>query len=201
MNSIDKLSEIFGKFPGIGPRQAKRFVYYLLSRNNNFLSEFVSAVESLKKEVVQCNECKRFFAKNGHVSKSCSICSNETRDNSMLMLVPRDIDFEAVEKSGSFKGYYFVLGGVVPILEKEPEKKIRIAELKKHVEKRKGDLKEIIIAMNANLDGENTVQYLKENLDINGITLSVLGRGLSTGAELEYADPETLKSAFLHRTK
>lgn len=203
MNAIEKLSEIFSKFPGIGPRQAKRFVYFLLSRNSDYASALIEAMQELKKEIVQCSECLRYYARNGHNSKLCSICSDDTRDGSMLMIVPRDIDMEAVEKSGSYKGYYFVLGGVVPILEKEPERRIRSKELEVRIKNDK-NLKEIILAMNANLDGENTVEYLKSkltNLQTSEPTITVLGRGLSTGAELEYADPETLKNAFLHRTK
>lgn len=202
MNSIEKLSEIFARFPGIGPRQAKRFVYFLLSRNGDYSGELVRAVQSLKKEITQCEECMRFYPSIGLGQELCSICSDDTRDNSMLMIVPRDIDFEAVERSGSYKGYYFVLGGVVPILEKEPEKRIRIKELKARI-KKDNKIKEIILAMNANLDGENTAEYLKQKF-VQGkalYTISTLGRGLSTGAELEYADPETLKNAFLHRTK
>jgi len=121
----------------------------------------------------------------------------------MLMIVPRDVDLEAVEKSGSYHGRYFVLGGVVPILDKEPEKKIRLRELERLLKEKK-DIKEIVLAMNANNDGENTATFLKEKLSTvslgNALVISVLGRGLSTGAELEYADPETLKNAFLHRT-
>lgn len=200
MNSIDKLSEIFSKFPGIGPRQAKRFVYFLLSRNGDYTGELVKAIQNLKKEITQCKECMRFFAKNGYVSDLCSICSDESRDSSMLMLVPRDIDFEAVEKSGSYNGLYFILGGVVPILDKEPEKRIRLKELETKIKKNK-DLKEVILAMNANIDGENTAEFIKQKYSGSPITFSTLGRGLSTGAELEYADPETLKNAFLHRTK
>lgn len=202
MNSIDKLSEIFSHFPGIGPRQAKRFVYYLLHRQNGFSKDLITAIENLKKEIMQCDECMRFYAKNGHAGKLCSICSNDTRDNSLLMIVPRDIDLEAIEKSGEYKGLYFVLGGSLPILEKEPEKKIRIKELKKKITNSK-DLKEIILGMNANAEGENTSDYLKKQIQ-QGSTLleiSILGRGLSTGIELEYADPETLKNAFIHRTK
>ncbi|MDO8590174.1 MAG: toprim domain-containing protein [bacterium] len=200
MNSIDKLSEIFARFPGIGPRQAKRFVYFLLSRNGDYSSELVKAVQSLKKEIIQCEGCMRFFAGNGQVSKLCSICADDARDSSMLMIVPRDIDFEAIERSGSYKGYYFILGGVVPILEKEPEKRIRIKELEKRI-KSSENLKEIILAMNANLDGENTAEFIKQKYQGIVLVFSTLGKGLSTGAELEYADPETLKNAFLHRTK
>ncbi len=204
MNAIDKLSEIFARFPGIGPRQAKRFVYFLLSRNGDYSGELVKAIQSLKKEIVQCSECMRFFPRPAEAlakgEQICSTCSDDTRDNSMLMIVPRDIDFEVVERSGSYKGYYFILGGVVPILEKEPEKRIRIDDLQKTINKRKKDLKEIILAMNANLDGENTAEFIKQYIG-DSYVVSTLGRGLSTGAELEYADPETLKNAFLHRTK
>ncbi|MCR4279620.1 MAG: recombination mediator RecR [Candidatus Zambryskibacteria bacterium] len=199
MNSIDKLSEMFSKFPGIGPRQAKRFVYYLLSRNGTYTQELIQAIQNLKKEISQCSECQRYFVSLGKDSP-CSICADDTRDTSMLMVVPRDVDLEAVEKSGTYKGYYFVLGGVVPILEKEPEKKVRINKLQGIINNRK-DLKEIILAMNANQDGEHTTEYVKEQCQGPSLTFSVLGRGLSTGAELEYADPETLKNAFLHRTK
>ena len=200
MNSIDKLSEIFARFPGIGPRQAKRFVYFLLSRNSGYAGELIKAIQNIKKEIVRCGQCMRYYAKNGYKSKFCAICADDSRDHSMLMIVPRDIDFEAVERSGGYKGYYFVLGGVVPILEKEPEKRIRIRELEARVSKDK-DIKEIILAMNANLDGENTAEFIKQKYRGLPFVFSTLGRGLSTGAELEYADPETLKNAFLHRTK
>jgi len=200
MNSIDKLSEIFARFPGIGPRQAKRFVYFLLSRNGDYTGELVKAIQNIKKEIIQCGKCMRYYAQNGHESKICSICADDSRDNSMLMVVPRDIDFEAVERSGSYQGYYFILGGVVPILEKAPEKRIRIKELEIRISKDK-NIKEIILAMNANLDGENTAEFIKQKYQGLPLIFSSLGRGLSTGAELEYADPETLKNAFLHRTK
>ena len=203
MNSIEKLSELFAQFPGIGPRQAKRFVYYLLYRNNGFSEDLIHAVKDLNKEIIQCKECMRYFAGSEHSrgTKICSICSDKHRDDSMLMIVPRDIDFEAVEKSGSYKGHYFVLGGSLPILEKEPTKKIRISNLETRIKRDEKKIKEIIFAMNANAEGEKTVEYLKEKLKNFKLQTSVLGRGLSTGAELEYADPETLNNAFLHRTK
>lgn len=206
MNAIEKLTEIFSKLPGIGPRQAKRFTYFLLSRNGDYSGEFVRAIEGLKKEIAQCSSCLRFYARNGSGGNLCSTCVDDTRDSSLLLVVPRDVDLEAVEKSGSYHGHYFVLGGAVPILEKEPEKKIRIKELELRIKKGLEEgLKEIILAMNANLDGENTVQYIKDKLSpayqSGGLAISILGRGLSTGAELEYADPETLKNALIHRTR
>jgi len=191
---------MFARLPGIGPRQAKRFVYYLLSRNGNYSGELIKTIQELKKEIIQCQECMRFFPKPDSKQLQCSICLDQSRDDSMLMVVPRDIDFEAVEKAGSYSGYYFILGGVVPILEKEPERRIRIKELEERIKKIK-KLKEIILAMNANLDGENTAEFIKQRYQGQPLIFSTLGRGLSTGSELEYADPETLKNALRHRTK
>lgn len=199
---------MFAKFPGIGPKQARRFVYFLLSRNAAYTQELLQTIQNLKKEITQCESCMRFYPSTGSGQVLCSICSDDTRDASMLMVVPRDIDLEAVERSGSYKGYYFVLGGVVPILEKEPEKRIRLTELERKI-KNTPALQEVILAMNANNDGESTADFIREKLpacrqagpqDLP-LVITVLGRGLSTGTELEYADPETLKNAFLHRTK
>lgn len=198
MNPIETLSEIFAHFPGIGPRQAKRFVYYLLSRDISTIDTFVSAVEKLKAETHQCAECRRYFT-DGSSKSICPTCADASRERALLMVVPRDADYDAVEKSGSYKGLYFVLGGSLPILEKEPEKRIRLRELEARI--KKNGMKEVILAMNANAEGENTADFLKEKLKSNAYTISELGRGLSTGAELEYADPETLKNALLHRTK
>ncbi len=204
MNSIDKLTEIFSHFPGIGPRQARRFVYYLLSRQNGFNHEFVEAVENLKKETLQCNICMRFFTKDASNSSVCNICRDTSRDQSTLMVVPRDVDLDAMEKSHFFKGTYFVLGGSLPILEKDPQSRIRLRELGKLIQSKiASGLNEVILAMNANTEGENTTDFLKEELKKilkENTKVSVLGRGLSTGAELEYTDSDTLKNALLHRT-
>lgn len=118
------------------------------------------------------------------------------------MLVSRDADLEAVEKSHVYEGLYFVLGGSIPILDKNPEGRIRSRELLETVEKRASDgtLKEIIFSLNANPEGENTHEFLERFLkplkEKYNLTFSTLGRGLSTGTELEYSDSETIKSAL-----
>jgi recombination protein RecR len=116
-------------------------------------------------------------------------------------VLARDVDFEHIEKTGIYNGYYFVLGGLVPILEKEPEKRARLYELKRRLES--DSIGEIIIAMNANPDGENTEEVIREYVgkiaEDRQITISTLGRGLSTGVELEYSDSETLKHALSGR--
>ena len=201
MNAFEKLTKIFEDFPGIGPRQARRFAYFLLGRDDMYLAELSSAVKELKKEVTRCKDCLRYFAKQGGTLEKCSICENTERDSSILMIVAKDTDLLTVERAGFFGGYYFVIGGLIPILEKNPERRIRVEDLKKIVGKRANDgLKEIIIALNATNEGENTSMFLSKFLeeDIKKYNLKVthLGRGLSTGAELEYADKETIKAAL-----
>ena len=120
------------------------------------------------------------------------------------MIVSHDIDFENIEKTKFYNGYYFILGGTVPILEKNPEKRVRQKDLLNTVEKRaKMGLSEIIMALNYNPEGENTLTYLTEILkpicDDKNIKISTLGRGLSTGTELEYSDGETIKNALKNR--
>lgn len=209
MNPINKLAELFAEFPGIGPRQAKRFVYFLLTMPPSFTKDLIRAVENLKSTTVTCSSCFRIFStSNMSVTNSapslCSICSNPNRDSSMLAIVSRDSDLESIEKSGSYNGLYFVLGGIVPILETNPEKKIRQAKLLAVVKQRNDTrgLSEIILALSANADSENTAQYISHILSgykDAGLKISLLGRGLSTGTELEYSDADTLRNALKNR--
>lgn len=203
MNPFNRLTEIFSEFPGIGPRQAKRFVYFLLTKNSGFTKDLTRLIEELKQNTLTCTSCYRIFTKNASDSPICAICSNKNRDRSILAVVARDTDLESIEKSGSFNGLYFVLGGVVPILESDPEKKIRSRELFNTVLTRfPSELKEVILALSANADSENTADYIVKLLSqfkTNGLKITLLGRGLSTGTELEYSDAETLKNAMGNR--
>lgn len=199
MDSISKLIEYFREFPGIGPRQAKRFVYFLLTRNAQYLDEITRLILEIKKNIKVCSSCFRFYQDGNSVS--CHICNDKSRDKGLLMIVSRDVDFEAIEKSRSYNGYYFVIGGNIPILDKEPEKRIRLNELKERINKTKPS--EIILSLNITAEGENTSEYLKNiisNID-SDIKISILGRGLSTGSELEYSDTDTIKNALKNREK
>jgi recombination protein RecR len=216
MDTIEKLTEIFKSFPGIGPRQAKRFVYFLLTRNKSYIKEFTTLVEELQKEIQICQECYRYFTKGKQIVSLCNICSSKNRDSDSLMIVARDIDLENIEKSHSFNGKYFVLGGTVPILDKNPETKVRLRELLNAIEKRttpaserdpsleKVGLREIILGFSINPESEYTADFIIQALNPlitkYNLRISHLGRGLSTGTELEYSDSDTIKNALKNRS-
>ncbi len=203
MNAIDRLTEIFKEFPGIGERQARRFVYFLMSRNGDYSSQMIALINELKKEITQCKECFRFFVIKNGSNKICEICSDSTVDSTELMVVEKDSDLESVRKSRVYHGKYFVLGGLVPIVEKTTKSRVRIEELKTKISNNSKEIKEIILAFSLSPQGDHTDQYVREQLNEIGtklgIKISSLGRGLSTGTELEYSDNDTLRNALKNR--
>lgn len=201
MDSIEKLTEIFKEFPGIGERQARRFVYFLMARNGSYADNLSRLILDLKKEIAQCEICFHFFnIKNGK-NKICEICADSHTDASTLMVVEKDSDLESVQSSGVYNGRYFILGGLVPIVEKTTKSRVRIEELKQKIKNNGKELKEIILAFSLSPQGDHTDAYVRSELkDVaNSIKISSLGRGLSTGTELEYSDNDTLKNAFKNR--
>lgn len=203
MTALEKLIKNFEKFPGIGSRQARRFAFHLLTQDKESTQELAELIRTIKDTVVECPSCFRFHSVNG-TGKLCRICANEQRDNSKLTIVERDVDIDAIERGGVYDGLYFVLGGTIPLLENHDTKHLRGGALKARIETDSKDgLKEIILGFSVNPDGENTARYieilLKDYIDKHDIKITHLGRGLSTGSELEYADPDTIKEAFVNR--
>lgn len=204
MNSLDKLIAYFENFPGIGARQARRFAFHILTLPAEEAADLSGLIGNIQSSVTECASCRRFFAKNGGGAEVCEICADSSRDHSKLLVVERDTDIRSIERSGVYDGLYFVLGGTVPLLESRENKKLRAGGLKKIIESRLPEgLKEVILGFSVNPDGENTGRFVESILrDIQNadtIKVSHLGRGLSTGSELEYADPETLKNALQNR--
>ncbi len=202
MNDFEKLLSYFEQFPGIGARQARRFVFHLLRLSENQTNDLSILIKNLHGTVKSCDMCKRYFTHaNGAIT--CDICSDNSRDTSRLLVVERDSDINTIERSGTYDGLYFVLGGTVHLLNAKEQTPLRGGALKHKVEN--ANFEEIILAFSVNPDGENTIRYVRkllEEVKNNGrFTLSVLGRGLSTGSELEYADPETIKYALNNRSK
>src|SRR3989344_2391647 len=202
METIEEHAAAFARFPGIGPRQAKRFVYHLLSAPEGERAQLSGLITSIGKSVRQCPECMRYAnlpAGRQVVAGLCNRCADATRDNAVLMIVEKDQDLSAVERACAFKGRYFVLGGILTLSGKGA---IREKELIQAVEKRvKKGLSEIVLALSATSEGEHTADRVRELLaPLQGkIKISTLGRGLATGSELEYSDAETLRGAFQNR--
>jgi len=200
---IEKLSKYFKEFPGIGERQSKRFVYFLLHKNINYVNELGENILGLKKLIHQCPSCFLFF--EGIHDELCDVCKNPKTDKTSLLIVEKDADYENIKRSKNYNGMYFILGGLVPIVTKETPNFVRIKELTSTIESRskKDGLKEIILALSLNPQGEHTDMYLREMIspleDKYKFKIVSLGRGLSTGTELEYSDSETIKNALMNR--
>jgi recombination protein RecR len=207
MNPTDRLAELFMRFPGIGPKQAKRFVYFLLREHSQYKEQLIKTLEELKFTGRQCEKCYRFFGdKNAQLPKPlCSICDDSSRNQAQLMIVEKELDLDAVEKTDSYNGLYFILGGLVPPLAEKPSELIRIRELtaRIHTEISNKTISEVIFALPVTDYGDVTTEYvektIKQIVEIETITLSHLARGLSSGLELEYVDRDTFKSALERR--
>jgi recombination protein RecR len=195
--TIQKLIDLFSKFPGVGPRTAARFVFYLL-REKKDIDELILELSKLKERIKFCQFCFNPFEGENNL---CQICSDPLRDKSLLCVVEKEQDLVSIEKTKKYKGLYFILGGLVSRLKKEEIEKLRIKELIlriKNPEKFgiKANFKEIILALNPTTEGEATALYLERKLKDLDKKISRLGKGLPVGAELEYADEETLRSAL-----
>lgn len=205
MDPIERLATIFGKFPGIGPRQAERFVQFLLRASHASRRELAAAIEALSGAVHRCEQCMRFFAAGAGAAKHrvCSLCADGKRDFSLLAVLASNADLVAMECSLTYRGRYFVLGGTIS-LASDKTTGLHIRELAVSIPQRaRGGLREIIFALPANPEGDATAAKVKDELEAlakkHGITMTSLGRGLSTGSELEYADPDTIRNALLGR--
>lgn len=200
MDPIDHLARLLNDLPGIGPRQSKRLAYALILKSRSYTEELSRLIHEVKEEVRNCASCHRFISKKSLVGDLCSICRNSSRSSALLMIVSRDVDLQSMERSGLYDGLYFVLGGSVPVLEKNHQSFIRISELEKRLRDDE-KINEVILAHNQTPEGEHTAVIIEESIAGLGTAFKVsrLGKGLSTGTELEYSDNETLRNALRNR--
>lgn len=201
-SSIQKLIDLFSKFPTVGPRTAARFVFYLLKKDKREIDELTQAILNLKAKVKVCVNCFNPFehsTSSGQEAEFCAICSDNSRDKALLCVVATETDLQTIEKTKKYKGLYFVLGGNVDALKKADILKLRMRELEERI-KDNSELVEIILALNPTTEGEATALYLERSLKplitARGKKITRLGRGLPRGGELEYADEETLSAAL-----
>lgn len=210
MNSKFKSTiKLLQKFPGVGPRQAARFILALLEKDESELKELGQAIANLKKDIRFCRECFNIAAapergeprSNEQKNGLCHICSDNKRDKNKLLVLEKVTDLDSIEKTGLYKGLYHVLGGSINPLDNAIPETLRFKELEKRVGGLIGENSlELIIATNPSTTGETTALYIKKLFDNKkGIILTRLGRGLASGSNLEYADELTLKHALEYR--
>ncbi len=186
---INKLSEL----PSVGPKTAERYVFYLLKKDQASLDELSAAIKELKEKTFTCSSCQVISGTN-----PCPICSNSNRDQEVLCLVENTQDLIAIESTKQYNGKYFVLGGLINVIKEIGPENLEIRKLLKKINSE--NIKEIIIALNFNIEGETTSLYLKRILG-DKIKISRLARGLPAGSDLEYVDEITLASALKNRSQ
>jgi recombination protein RecR len=188
-DSIEKLIQCLTWLPGIGRRSAERIVNYILHAHEDNVRLLVQGIQQVKKTIRLCRVCRNFSE-----SEICAICQDGKRDRSLLCIVENPQDVMAIEKSGNFKGLYHVLGGAISPLEDKAHQESQIKGLFSRI--KQSNIQEIILAMDADAEGEATALYLTQLLKPTQIKLSRIGMGIPSGANLEYVDSSTLASAL-----
>ena len=187
---VSRLIEAFNKLPGIGPKSAQRLTYYLLRAPLEEARALAEAILEVKEKIVLCSVCQNITD-----ADPCAICQDGQRDRSKICIVEEPLDILALERTGSYKGLYHVLHGVISPMDGIGPDELKVRELLARL-KSPADVQEIIMATNPNLEGEATAMYLTRLIAPLGIRLTRLARGLPVGADLEYADDVTLTRAL-----
>jgi len=187
--SFKKLIEHFSSLPSVGPKMAERLVLYLFKQTKDKINDFSDSLRELK----NLKSCQKCF--NISEDELCEICKNKQRDNKIICVVEDPMDIISIEKTGTYKGLYHVLGGV--ILFGNGGQELKINELLQRVKDDK--LNELILAVNPTTEGDATALYLKNKLKDFNLKITRLARGLATGGDIEYADEITLSSAISNR--
>lgn len=191
-----RIQKQFQKLPGVGPRQAARFVLALLEKSESEVQEFGEAIYGLKQNIKLCPECFN-LSDNG----LCTVCASPSRDKAKILVVEKVTDLDSIEKTGLYKGLYHVLGGSINPLDGILPEHLHIKELKNRAAKlANGSPVELILATNPNTAGETTALFIKDLFAKDAtVNMTRLGRGLASGSHLEYADELTLKNALESR--
>jgi len=187
--NIEKTIEEFSKLPGIGPKSAERLVFYLLKKTSSDIDELGQSILKLREGLVYCDTCK-----NLSLEALCEICKNDTREKDTVCVVEDALDLIALEKTNEYKGLYHVLHGIISPVDGVGPDELMIAELVERA--KKGEIKEMILALNPSIEGEATAAYISRFIKPLDIKITRIARGIPVGGHLEYADSQTLKRAL-----
>lgn len=189
--ALEDLIEALSQLPGVGPRSAERYAYYLLKTDSSKSNKLSEALTKLHTNIKTCPVTFALIDSKDDISP---LYSDDRRDKQIVALVAEPFDIMAIEKTGIFTGTYHVLGGLISPLDGIGAEQLHIPELLKRI--KKDDVKEIILATNASVEGETTAMYIQDQLKEVDITVTRLARGLPIGIDLEYADQITLGKAL-----
>lgn len=211
---IQNLTDHFIKFPGVGPKQATRFVFHVLRNDKTSAKSLAEAILKLHDEVHICRQCYKTFDTNGGANPStelgasdlCELCRDSKRNEAEIMIVEKEVDLENIERTRKFHGLYHVLGGHVSPLDSSAPVRLHLRELFDRIQTHAKTGKEVeaILATNPTAEGEATSLYIERitkplKSQYPGLKVSHLGRGLTTGSELEYSDDITIANALENR--
>ncbi|HTK82371.1 MAG TPA: recombination mediator RecR [Bacteroidota bacterium] len=187
-DSLNQLVEEFAQLPGIGRKSAQRLALYILKLSKQEVESMAQALLDVKEKIRYCSSCWNFTEDD-----PCAICANPKRDGSVICVVEEPNDVIALEKTNEFRGLYHVLGGALSPLDGIGPEDLKVRELLSRIT---GGVKEIILAMNPDIEGEATTIYLTRLLKPLGVTVTRLARGIPIGGDLEFADEATLSRAL-----
>ena len=193
-NDIDRLIQLLAKLPGLGPRSARRASLHLIKHRDSLMTPLAWALEAAAESIVPCGICG-----NLDTTDPCAVCADPRRDNSVICVVEEVADLWALERTASFKGRYHVLGGVLSPLDGVGPEDLNIDRLVGRAGSE--DVKEIILATGATVDGQTTAHYVTDRLADCGVSISALAHGIPVGGELDYLDDGTLSAALKARRR
>lgn len=189
---IERLISLLAKLPGLGPRSARRAALALMKRRDQLLGPLTEALADARDRVKICRTCGSL-----DTASPCTICADPQRDASQLLVVEEVGALWAMERGGAFKGRYHVLGGLLSALDGVGPQALRVSELTARAGD--GQVREVILALPATVDGQTTAHYLAERLDPTGVTVTMLARGVPVGGELDWLDDGTIAQALRAR--
>ena len=189
--ALTELIEAFGNLPGVGPRTAERYAYYILRGDQAIAHKLSRALDQLPSSI---DYCKKTFALIERGKEYSDLYTDPSRDKTLIAVVAEPFDLVALEKTNEYKGTYHVLGGLISPIDGIGPEQLHIAELIKRVAD--DNVQEIILATNAGVEGESTALYIQQQLEGTDVTITRLARGLPVGIDLEYADQITLSRAL-----
>ena len=189
---IEHLIKLLAKLPGLGPRSARRAALQLINRREALLQPLARAMAEVSERVLACGQCGNLDAHD-----PCAVCADAERDSSVICVVESVADLWALECAGSYRGLYHVLGGTLSALDGVGPEDLNVAGLVARAEQ--PQVREVILALNATVDGQTTAHYLSDRLARCDVTVSRLAHGVPVGGELDYLDDGTLTAALKAR--